>query len=83
MTTPDVQDQLMLSGVQNIKFTCFDGAQWQETWDTTGVTSTYTNLPLAVRVDIQMAGNNSATAQPIEMVVPIDAQTRTNAVLTQ
>jgi type II secretion system protein J len=82
MTTPDVQDQLMLSGVQDIKFTCFDGAQWQETWDTTGVTSTYTNLPLAVRVDIQMAGNNSVNAQPIEMVVPIDAQTRTNAVIT-
>jgi type II secretion system protein J len=82
MTTPDVQDQLMLSGVQNIKFTCFDGAQWQETWDTTGVTSTYTNLPLAVRVDIQMAGNSAANVQPIEMVVPIDAQTRTNAVLT-
>jgi type II secretion system protein J len=82
MTTPDVQDQLMLSGVQDIKFACFDGAQWQDSWDTTGVTSTYTNLPLAVRVDIQMAGNNSANAQPIEMVVPIDAQRRTNAVLT-
>jgi type II secretion system protein J len=82
LTTPDVQDQLMLSGVESIKFTCFDGAQWQETWDTTGVTSTYTNLPLAVRVDIQMAGSRAATAQPIEMVVPIDVQARTNAVLT-
>ncbi len=82
MTTPDVEDQLMLSGVQSIKFSCFDGSQWQDTWDTTGVTSTYTNLPLAVRVDIQMAGNNTANAQPIELVVPIDAQTRTNTVLT-
>ena len=82
LTTPDVQDQLMLSGVQDIKFTCFDGAVWQEVWDTTGLTSTYTNLPLAVRVDIQMAGNNAATAQPIELVVPIDAQVRTNVVLT-
>ena len=82
LTTPDVQDQLMLSGVQDIKFTCFDGAVWQETWDTTGLTSTETNLPLAVRVDIQMAGNNAATAQPIELVVPIDAQMRTNTVLT-
>jgi type II secretion system protein J len=82
ITTPDVQDQLMLSGVQNIKFSCYDGAQWQDTWDTTGVTSTYTNLPLAVRVDIQMAGNSAANAQPIEMVVPIDAQSRTNAVIT-
>ncbi len=82
LTTPDVQDQLMLSGVQDIKFTCFDGAQWQDTWDTTGLTSTVTNLPLAVRVDIQMAGDKSMTAQPIELVVPIDAQVRTNTVLT-
>ncbi|HEX7576491.1 MAG TPA: type II secretion system protein GspJ [Verrucomicrobiae bacterium] len=82
MTTPDVEDQFMLSGVQDIRFACFDGAVWQETWDTTGVTSTYTNLPLAVRVDIQMAGNNAANANLIEMVVPIDAQVRTNAVLT-
>jgi type II secretion system protein J len=82
LTTPDVQDQLMLSGVQDIKFTCFDGAVWQEVWDTTGLTSTYTNLPLAVRVDIQMAGRNAATAQAIELVVPIDAQARTNAVIT-
>jgi type II secretion system protein J len=82
ITTPEVEDQLMLSGVQNIKFSCYDGAQWQDAWDTTGVTSTYTNLPLAVRVDIQMAGNNTANAQPIELVVPIDAQMRTNAVVT-
>jgi type II secretion system protein J len=82
MTTPDVQDQLMLSGVENIKFTCFDGAQWQDTWDTTGMTSVNTNLPLAVRVDIQMTGNSGASAQPIEIVVPIDSRSRTNAVLT-
>ena len=81
ITTPEVQDQLMLSGVQDIKFTCFDGAQWQDVWDTTGVTSTETNLPLAVRVDIQMSGGG-VNAQPIELVVPIDAQARTNTVLT-
>jgi hypothetical protein len=81
ITTPEVQDQLMLSGVQDIKFTCFDGAQWQDTWDTTGATSTYTNLPLAVRVNIQMSGGG-VNAQPIELVVPIDAQARTNTVLT-
>jgi type II secretion system protein J len=82
LTTPGVQDQLMLTGVQDIKFSCFDGAQSQDTWDTTGATSTETNLPLAVRVDIQMAGSSPANTQPIEMVVPIDVQARTNAVLT-
>jgi type II secretion system protein J len=81
-TTPDVQDQFLLSGVQDIKFSCFDGAQWQEVWDTTGLTSAYTNLPVAVRVDIQMAGQGSANTQPIELVVPIVVQARTNAVLT-
>jgi type II secretion system protein J len=81
VTTPDVEDQLMLSGVASIKFTCFDGSQWQDTWDTTGVTSVNTNLPLAVRVDIQMSGGGSATAGQIEIVVPIDSQARTNMVL--
>jgi type II secretion system protein J len=79
-STPAVDDQLMLSGVASIKFSCYDGAQWQDTWDTTGATSVNTNLPLAVRVDIQMSGNNNA--QPVEILVPIDSQTRTNMVLT-
>ena len=50
VTTPDVDDQWMLSGVQSIEFSCFDGSQWYDTWDTTGMTSVNTNLPLAVRV---------------------------------
>ncbi|MGH8024478.1 MAG: type II secretion system protein GspJ [Limisphaerales bacterium] len=75
--TPD--DQQMMGGVQSITFSCYDGAQWWNTWDTTGLTSPNTNLPVAVRVDIQPAGNQMA---PIEMVVPIDSQSRSNAVIT-
>jgi type II secretion system protein J len=81
LTTPEVEDQLLLSGVAGIKFSCFDGSQWQDTWDTTGLISVNTNLPVAVRVDIQMSGNGSATTEPIEIIVPIDSQSRTNAVL--
>lgn len=82
LTTPEVEDQLMMRGVASIKFSCFDGAQWQDTWDTTSATSISTNLPLAVRVDIQMSGNNgNLTAAPIELVVPIDSVSRTNMVL--
>jgi type II secretion system protein J len=78
-TTPGTpEDQLMMSGVQSIAFSCYDGVQWWSTWDTTGLTSANTNLPDAVRVDIQ-AGNQIA---PIEMVVPIDSQARTNAVFS-
>ena len=78
--TPDVTDQLMLSGVSSIRFSCYDGAQWNDTWDTSSVSSVNTHLPVAVRVDIQMAGNNAG--QPIEIMVPIDSQARTNAVIT-
>jgi type II secretion system protein J len=80
VSTPEVDDQLMLSGVDSIKFSCFDGAIWNDTWDTTSTVSANTNLPCAVRVTIQMAGN--AAAQPIELVVPIDSIARTNMVIT-
>jgi len=81
IATPDVEDQWMLGGVQTIEFSCFDGSQWSDTWDTTGVTSVNTNLPVAVRVRIQLAGNNGANTEPIEILVPIDSQSRTNATL--
>jgi hypothetical protein len=81
ITTPDVQDQWMMSGVQHIEFLCFDGSQWSDTWDTTGITSVNTNLPVAVRVRIQLTENNGANLEPIEILVPIDSQSRTNATL--
>ena len=80
MSTPEVTEQLMLSGVDSLKFSCYDGTQWNDTWDTTDPTSINTNLPTAVRVDIKMAGRSDT--QPIEIVVPIDSQSRTNMVLT-
>jgi type II secretion system protein J len=80
LSSADVTEQLMLSGVASVKFSCYDGTQWNDTWDTTSLTAINTNLPLAVRVDIQMSGRSDL--QPIEIVVPIDSQSRTNMVLT-
>jgi type II secretion system protein J len=77
-TTPEVEDQWMMSGVQNITVSCYDGAQWWNTWDTTGQTSANTNLPTAVRVDVQPVGSQMS---PIEIVVPIDSQVATNVTL--
>jgi type II secretion system protein J len=77
---PEVTEQLMLNGVASLKFSCYDGAQWNDTWDTTDPTAVNTNLPVAVRVNIQMAGRPDL--QPIELVVPVDCVPRTNAVLT-
>jgi type II secretion system protein J len=71
--TPQPEDQWMMGGVQSIEYSCYDGTQWRDYWDTT---LTDTNLPVAVRVRIQRAGGNSGpgNAQPVEIVVPIDAQ---------
>ena len=80
-TTPEVTEQLMLSGVESVKFSCYDGAQWQTAWDTSDTYSVNTNLPVAVRVEILMAGNANVKLEPIQLVVPIDSQSRTNMVL--
>ncbi len=76
VATPDIEDQWMMGGVQSITFSGYDGTQWWTSWDTTGVTSLNTNLPTAVKVDIQFAGNDNIA--PIELVVPIDSVSRTN-----
>lgn len=81
ISTPDVTDQLMLRGVESVTFSCYDGSRWNDTWDTSDATSLNTNLPLAVRVEIKLAGGDR-TMEPIQLVVPIDSQTRTNMVLT-
>ena len=72
----DVTDQLLLSGVESVKFSCYDGAQWDAAWDTTNPTATsIPNLPVAVRVEIQMAGRSDL--HPIERWwCRLDAQSR-------
>jgi prepilin-type N-terminal cleavage/methylation domain-containing protein len=77
-TVVDAQDQILLNNVQRVDFSCFDGMDWRDLWDTT---MTDTNLPYAVRIRIQMAGDNSGAAQnrqPLELIVPLVTQSRTN-----
>jgi len=76
----DVDDQWLMSGVDTLHITCYDGNQWQETWDTTDPTSANTNLPLAVKIEIQLTGANNGNGRPlpVEFLVPIDSQSRTN-----
>ncbi len=74
---PPDETQLLLTGVQNLTFSYYDGTQWNPNWDTTQVT----NLPSAIKVDIQMYGENALTLgqnSPTELVVPIDIQVTTN-----
>jgi prepilin-type N-terminal cleavage/methylation domain-containing protein len=74
-TQPD-ERRFLLSGVQNMTFSFYDGSAWQPNWDTTLVT----NLPAAIKVQLQMYGDNQALAQnsPLELVIPIDILVTTN-----
>jgi len=69
----------ILTGVQSVVMTYYDGNAWDSQWDTTQ----QTNLPVAVKVQIQMAAQGYARNQqtrPLlyELVVPIDLQLTTN-----
>jgi type II secretion system protein J len=68
----------LLSGVQSLTFLYYDGTQWDQAWDTTQ----QTNLPQAIKVQIQMAAHTGALTlnPPLELVVPVDILLNTNPI---
>ena len=77
--TAEADDQWLMGNVADLEFEGYDGAAWQTSWDTSAGN---TNLPVAVRVRIQLASNTGPGAQPVEIVVPINTQSRTNQTST-
>jgi type II secretion system protein J len=75
-STDDEDDQFLASGVETLNFYYFDGANWLDSWDDT----TQTNLPQAVRVNLQLAAanQNEVRPEPIQLVVPLMVQVHTN-----
>lgn len=71
------EDQWLLSGVQSIFFTFYDGTQWVETWDSTMAS---TLLPEAIKVQIQLTQepDDPLRREPVELVVPLAVQASTN-----
>ena len=76
--------QWLMSGVQGMTFQFHDGNQWRDAWDSTtaDLTTGLTNvLPKAIKVRIQLAslaGSLASATAPIELVVPVFVQSRTN-----
>lgn len=72
----DEDDQRIMSGVQSVSFSYYDGSEWLDTWDDT----TQTNLPFAVRVNLQLAAADSSSPppKPVQLLVPLMAQVDTN-----
>jgi hypothetical protein len=77
--TPAPDKQWLMGNVQSVQFDCYDGSQWRNTWDTS---QGDTNLPTAVRVSIRLATEGGQIQQPVQLLVPINTFSRTNAVPT-
>ena len=75
-STADSDKQWLLGNVRNLAFTFYDGATWTDSWDST----TKTNLPRAIKVQVELAAADSAqpAPAPLEVVVPIYVTGRTN-----
>jgi hypothetical protein len=75
---PPDEKHAILSGVQNLTFLYYDGTTWQPSWDTTQET----NLPTAIKVQIQMAARPGVVArtQPLELIIPLDVLLNTNPI---
>ena len=75
--------QPLVSGVQTLGFLYYDGTQWRDSWDTT-VADTRTGLtnvlPQAIKLQLALASAQHARSalNPIELVVPLTLQARTN-----
>ncbi len=79
VATPNPDAQRLLSNVESLDFSYYDGMNWQDSWDTTAGN---TNLPVAVRVRLQLAQDPefaSVKLEPIEMLILLKTQTRTNS----
>jgi len=69
--------QYLLSGVEDVQFEFFDGAQWLTVWDSTVQPL---GLPLAIRVRIARVPerDRSVAPAPIELVIPVWVRPQTN-----
>ncbi len=77
--TEQQDEQLLVSGVESIEFLCYNGSDWRSTWDTAAGD---TGLPLAVKVRVQLATDNTAvklSREPLELLVPITTVLLTNS----
>jgi len=79
-TTEEPEQQWLLGGIERMALQFYDGRAWTETWDSTLTT----NLPMAIKVQIALAGQNSQRSllAPIEFIVPVMVQPRTNTAAT-
>lgn len=80
--TSESDEQWILGNVQSLQFSCYDGQNWRDNWDTS---TGDTNLPVAVKIRVLTSTDSSVdlrSMQPFELVVPILSVTHTNGTST-
>jgi type II secretion system protein J len=72
-TTPTPEPHPLLQGVQNLKFSYFDGTNWLDTWNPL---TTLSNTPVAIKLRIEFAAQKRGLAAypPAQITVPIVTQ---------
>jgi type II secretion system protein J len=73
----EVEEQWLMSDVEQIQFYFYDGTDWRNSWDSTVET---TVLPKAIKVQIDLAAKDAEprTKVPVQLVVPVTVQANTN-----
>lgn len=75
--------QFLLSGVESVTFSFYDGSQWRDYWDSTTETL---GLPRGIRVVIQESTDaddvNAPAPPPLELIVPVLVSLSTNTTET-
>ena len=76
--TEEEEQQWLMGNIEELEFAYYDGLSWRDSWD---ATVGQTNLPSAIRVRI-LAADAAQTGirqrDPVELIVPLMAQARTN-----
>jgi type II secretion system protein J len=73
----EVEEQWLMTDVEQIQFYFYDGSAWRNSWDSTAET---TVLPKAIKVQIDLAPKDTEPRRqaPIQLVVPVTVQANTN-----
>jgi type II secretion system protein J len=76
------EEQWLIGDVENIQFAFYTGTEWREVWDSNGQDDP---MPRAIRVQIEFAPDEDARRirVPIQLIVPVTTQARTNTATTQ
>ena len=85
-TQEPLVEQWLMGGIERLQLSFFDGTSWRDSWDSTSqdlVTGQTNNLPRAIKVQLALAANRGeAPKAPIELLVPVVVQARTNQTQT-